>query len=73
MTSDLTQQFATRALGLLSSVVSSDDLVQHLTTVFASLFEVVELVGVCGFYRFIASIAVGFDVPMPPHEGPLPF
>jgi 4-carboxymuconolactone decarboxylase len=35
--------------------------------------QLVELVAVCGFYRFIASIAVGFDVPLPPHEGDLPF
>ena len=35
--------------------------------------QVVELVAVCGFYRFIASIAVGFDVEMPPHDGELPF
>ena len=35
--------------------------------------HVVELVAVCGFYRFIASVAVGFDAPLPPHDGPVPF
>ncbi|MCE0485362.1 carboxymuconolactone decarboxylase family protein [Ornithinimicrobium sediminis] len=32
----------------------------------------VEMVAVCGFYRFIATIAVSFDVPLP-DAGPQPF
>jgi alkylhydroperoxidase family enzyme len=32
----------------------------------------VELVGTCGFYRFIATIAVSFDVALP-EAGPAPF
>lgn len=32
----------------------------------------VELVAVCGFYRFIATIAVSFDVALP-DAGPVPF
>ena len=32
----------------------------------------VELVAVCGFYRFIATVAVSFDVPLP-DAGPHPF
>jgi alkylhydroperoxidase family enzyme len=39
--------------------------------------QTIELVAVCGFYRFIASIAVGFDVPPPPPydtgDLPMPF
>jgi len=32
----------------------------------------VELIAVCGFYRFIATIAVSFDVALP-NDGPVPF
>ena len=35
--------------------------------------QVIELVAVCGFYRFIGCVAVGFDVELPPHVPPLPF
>lgn len=34
--------------------------------------QLVELIAVCGFYRFIATIAVSFDVPLP-DSGPVPF
>ena len=35
--------------------------------------QVVELVAVCGFYRFIGCFAVGFDVQLPDYDPPLPF
>jgi 4-carboxymuconolactone decarboxylase len=44
-----------------------DELVDALGT-----REMVELVAICGFYRFIATIAVSFDAELP-EPGPAPF
>ncbi|MGB5953192.1 MAG: hypothetical protein WBG57_11855 [Ornithinimicrobium sp.] len=60
---------------LARHVAAQENLPQDLQQLIQDEFGMpglVEMVAVCGFYRFIASVAVSFDVPLP-DAGPQPF